>query len=522
VWRSADPAAAQRAADELAGLRATRARRRVAELLAESGDLVGEPRPIRHAVKFYEKGDRPLEILTSRQWFVRTLPLRDELLARGRELRWHPAWMRARYESWVEGLNSDWAISRQRFFGVPFPLWYPVGEDGEVDYAHPITAPEPRLPVDPSSDVPDGYRDEQRGKPGGFVGEPDVMDTWATSSLTPQIVGGWVDDPDLFGRVFPMDLRPQSHEIIRTWLFATVVRSHLEHGVLPWSDAIIAGWVIDPDRKKMSKSKGNALTPMAPLERFGSDAARYWAASARSGVDTAFDEGKLRIGRRLAIKLLNASRFVLSIAPDEPEGEPVTEPLDRAMLAALADLVDQATAALDGYDYTTALERTEAFFWRFCDDYLELVKGRVYGDATEAGRASAASALRTALSTLLRLFAPVLPFVTEEVWSWWREGSVHRSAWPSAAPPRAAAGPDADPLLLDVARSVLGEVRKAKSLAQRSMRWPVERAVVNDTAPRLERLRAVEPDLRAAGRIDRLEVGGERDDLLVEVELAEP
>jgi valyl-tRNA synthetase len=514
-WRSADPAAARAASDQLAGLGAARARARVAELLREAGALAGEPRPITHPVKFYEKGERPLEILTSRQWFVRTLRLRAELLALGRELSWHPAWMRGRYESWVAGLNSDWAISRQRFFGVPFPVWYPVGDDGRVDYDHPILAPESRLPVDPSSDAPDGYREDRRGVPGG-------MDTWATSSLTPQIVGGWVDDPDLFERVFPMDLRPQSHEIIRTWLFSTIVRSHLEHGVLPWRDVAISGWVVDPDRKKMSKSRGNVLTPMRVLEQFGSDAARYWAASGRPGVDTTFDEGRLRVGRRLAIKLLNASKFVLATTSEVAgvDRAPVTEPLDQAMLAALAGVVDEVTAALEGYDYTTALERTESFFWRFCDDYLELVKGRAYGDATEAGRASAAAALRAALSTVLRLFAPVLPFVTEEVWSWWRPGSVHRSAWPEAAPLRALAGGSADPLLLDVARAVLAEVRKAKSLDQRSMRWPVERAVVHDTAPRLDRLRAVEPDVRAAGRIGQLVVGTERDDLLVEVALA--
>jgi valyl-tRNA synthetase len=517
-WDSVDPGRAAAAHAELAGLRVERARDRVRELLAADGLLAGEPRPIVHPVKFYEKGERPLEILATRQWFVRTLDLREELLERGRELRWHPPHMVAKYESWVNGLNSDWCVSRQRFFGVPFPVWYPIGQDGTVDHASPLIPSAERLPVDPSTDAPDGFAEEQRGRPGGFAGDPDVMDTWATSSLSPQIAGGRLDDPDLFARVFPMDLRPQSHEIIRTWLFYSVVRSHLMHGTLPWSDVAISGWVVDPDRKKMSKSKGNVTTPMGVLERYGSDAVRYWAARARLGTDTTFDEAQIKVGRRLAIKVMNASRFILS-RPGEPG--PVVEPLDRSLLVSLAGVVEEATRELEDYEHAGALERVERFFWSFCDDYLELVKGRSYREG--AGAASAAAALRLALETFLRLFAPYLPFVTEEVWSWWREGSIHRAGWPDANALREAAG-DGDPAVLEVAGAVLGEVRRAKSTAHLSPRDPVARVVVHADAGRLALLAQAEGDVRDAGSVAELSTSSDAGDgeLRVQVLLSRP
>jgi len=523
---------ARHAWEELRGKKLKPARGRIVELLRESGELIGEPQAITHAVKFFEKGSRPLEIVTSRQWFFRTLDHTDALLARGAELAWHPTYMQARYESWVRGLNSDWLVSRQRFFGVPLPLWYPVGEDGTVDHSRQLRPDEARLPVDPSTDVPDGYDAGQRNQPGGFTGDPDVMDTWATSSLTPQIAGAWVDDPDLFGRVFPMDLRPQAHDIIRTWLFSTVVRSHFEHGSVPWHHAAISGFVLDPDRKKMSKSKGNVVTPLPLLEEYGADAVRHWAASGRPGVDTAVDPAQLKVGRRLTIKVLNASKFVLSRLGSGPPGHgygsgdgggagiTITAALDRAMLSRLADLVDEATAAFDDYDYARALERTETFFWAFCDDYLELVKSRAYGSRGDDEAASADQALAVALSTMLRLFAPFLPYVTDEVWSWWQESSVHRARWPESTALRVAAA-DGDPLALDMAAAVLGEIRKAKTAAHVSMRAEVERLVVRDTPARLESLAGAAADVGEAGRVSAL-VTEAADGFSVDVTLAEP
>jgi valyl-tRNA synthetase len=514
AYPSLDAAAANRYYERLAGRTVREAQKEIVELLREPAGaaaghgeppLAGEPEPIEHPVKFYEKGDRPLEFVSTRQWFVRLLERKSELIDAGERVKWHPDFMRLRFRNWTENLQLDWCISRQRYFGVPFPVWYPLLEDGERDYSNPILADEGILPVDPLTDVPPGFEEVQRDKPGGFTGEPDIFDTWFTSSLTPQIASGWIETPDRHRRLFPMDLRPQSHEIIRTWAFYTIAKAWLHQETIPWRHVAISGWVLDPDRKKMSKSKGNVVTPVHLLDQYGADAVRYWSLSARLGTDTAFDEKVLKVGRRLVTKVFNASKFVLSQSAGEG---PIVRALDLSFLARLEETVDRATALLDELDYAGALDAIERFFWSgFTDTYVEMVKGRARSETDAEGRASAVGALQLGLRVLLRLLAPYLPYVTEEAWSWGfadSQGapSIHRAPWPSATDFAGLSSIEGGGATFDAGCAFLDSVRRGKSGAGATVGRHLARLRVA-ASPKTARL--VEPcldDLGAAARAE--------------------
>jgi valyl-tRNA synthetase len=512
---------ARQAYARLAGATIAQARSAIVDILSENGDLTAPPRPLMHSVKYFEKGERPLEIIATRQWYLRSggrdSVMRTQMLERGVQLSWHPAHMAGRYEHWVTGLNSDWLTSRQRIFGVPIPLWYPLDAAGEPDYSRPIAPDESSLPIDPRSHVPHGYTEAQRGQPGGFAGEADIMDTWATSSLTPQIASGWEEHGGCFANVFPMDLRPQAHDIIRTWLFYTMVRAGFESDCAPWRHALLSGWILDPDRKKMSKSKGNVITPLALLDSYGSDGVRYWAALGGPGTDTVFEEKQMKVGRRLALKLLNVSKFALGFGGN-PHGA-ITEALDLAMMRRLSAVVVDATAALEAFEYHRAIESTEGFFWWYCDDYVELVKERAYASGSRAE--SARNALAASLSVLQRLFAPFLPFVTEECWSWWMEASVHTARWPTVETFEALGfmSGNVSPEMAAAASEVLGEIRRVKSEARLSMKAEVQRVAIAGPREKLEWLKSAQGDLCDAGQVKQFDLNF-ADVFHVRVELA--
>ena len=505
AWLSSEPAATAYA--ELAGKTTFSAREAMVGLLRESGDLDGEPTPTQRMANFYERGEKPLEIVSTRQWYIRNggrdAALRDEMLARGCGGRWVPPHMRHRYDNWVGGLNGDWLISRQRFFGIPFPVWYPLDDDGEPDYDHPLLPSEAELPVDPSTDAPRGYDESQRGRPGGFLGDPDVMDTWATSSLSPQIAGGWLTDEDLFARVFPMDLCTHAHEIIRTWLFSRVVRAHYEQHVVPWKVAMISGWVVDPDRKKLSKSKGNAIIPDDILERFGADAVRWRAAMARPGADSPFDESQMKVGRRLAMKVLNASKFVLgSVGATDPDPELITEPVDRALLGRPARHLragDPRVRRLRLHDGSRGDRAVLLAVLRRlprAGQGAGVRRGRRARDPVGQGRPG----LRTAL---LAPPAGALPALRH------RRGLVVVAGGLGPPGPVAGARPCrsggraeiGDPAVLTAVAAALAGIRGAKSQAKVSMRATVARAEVSGPAALVDAALPAADDLRRAGHV---------------------
>ena len=488
------------------GLFVKKARKEMVEILREEGALVGEPKEIMHPVKFYEKGDLPIEFVSSRQWFVNLLDEKENMLEKGREIKWTPSFMHSRYENWTEGLNQDWCISRQRFFGVPFPVWYKIDESGNVNYNEPVYAKVEQLPVDPMTDVPAGYSEDMRDKPNGFTGDKDVMDTWATSALTPQIA--MAHAPEGSDLSLPFDLRPQAHDIIRTWAFYTIAKAMLHEDKLPWSNANISGFILDPDRKKMSKSKGNVVTPIDLLSKHSSDAVRYWAARAKLGYDIAFEEQVMDQGRKLVMKIFNASKFVANIVGQSnvnPTTDDIyaniTNPTDKAWLTKISNLVEASIKSFNNLDYYLSLEATEKGFWDFCDNYLELVKARAYNEEDK----SAVSALIITIETFLKLFAPFCPFITEEVfqcraWKKEEEKSIHNQPWPKVESYKAMIAEDY--ALYEALVVISSDIRKAKTEAGKNLKTPVKELVINAPTHLIEQIKQSEQDIVNVGHVN--------------------
>lgn len=493
-FRSNNPDIAQEAYDQLEGLSIGAARKKIIELLAQPGScghgkkpgLKGDAKPVTHPVRFYEKGDKPLEFIPTRQWFIKILEYKEHLLEQGAKIDWHPAFMRARYDHWVRGLNQEWCISRQRYFGVPLPVWYPLDSNGQPEYSSPIYPDVENLPIDPLIDIPKDYSSDQRGKPNGFCGEEDVMDTWGTSSLTPQISSFWKIDTQRHQKLFPTDLRPQAHDIIRTWAFYTIAKAWMHEKQIPWKHVAISGFILDPDRKKMSKSKGNVVTPETLLNQHSSDVFRYWASRGRLGVDSAFDETLLKIGRKLVIKLFNASKFVLTqlvaagVSGSELAVVNISTDLDRSWILMMRNLIVNTSKAFEEFDYTTALQFIEDSFWNFCDNYLELVKIKAYQGKENSSSLSALSTLNWSLKTFLRLFAPFLPYITEEIWSWhYKEEkmSIHRASWPDPLELETVEIPEQE-WSFGAISEILSKVRGAKTQEKVSLKTPVKKLII--------------------------------------------
>ena len=484
---------------KMIGLPIKVARKQIVEMLRESDELVNEPRPLMHAVKFYEKGELPIEFVSSRQWFVSLLDKKEKLTQFGARVKWTPEHMHNRLQNWIDGLNQDWAISRQRFFGVPFPVWYKLNENSEPDFDNPILAT--KLPCDPMAECPDGYAQSQRGQPNGFIGDPDVMDTWATSSLTPQIAMSMAGNPD--NLKLPFDARNSGPEIIRTWNFYTIAQDMINEDTIPWNQCWVNGWVLDPDRKKMSKSLGNVVVPTDIIEKYGSDAIRLWAGSMKWGTDAACDEKSIDAKRKLVMKFFNASKFVFGFGAVEyiTESKDYSH-VDLAYIAKLDAVIKSAEKSFLENDYTGALIATEQAFWDFCDNYLEIVKGRAY-----TGDKSALSTLLMALKIFCTLFAPFMPFITEEVFMahpWNKdEKSIHKELFPSLWKDFISHGFSRNGYEMLI--QLIFIIRGKKSSENKSIKFPIKKLVIKDD----EFLRSAETDIKNVLNVETLEFVGD-------------
>ncbi|MHC4598174.1 MAG: valine--tRNA ligase [Planctomycetota bacterium] len=488
-------------AGSLKGMTIPEGRKKIVSQLEVSGAL-RKTEPIEHVLNVHERCSTTVEFLPAPQWFIRLLDLKADLLKRGEEMNWFPAYMKTHFDHWVEGLRWDWCISRQRYYGVPFPVWYCDG-CGET-----VLPSDGDLPVDPRMDAPPVDACPACGGQ-AFSGEKDVMDTWMTSSLTPLINARWGEPDDRTGRIYPMSLRPQAFEIIRTWLFYTTLKSHLHTDSVPFTDNMISGWGLDKTGKPFSKRAGSFVTSEEMVGKYSADGVRYWAAGAGLGQNLRFFEEDVKAGHKIVVKLWNVARFTLPLIEGYEGGAALTEVFDRWILTELREVTRAATDFFDGYEYSHTRTTVERFFWtRFCDNFLEIVKDRLYNHEKRGveARGSGQEALRTALRVLLQLFAPIMPFVTEEIWrkAFPKEGSIHLSTWP-----------DFETLPLDeeareagsAAVDVLSFARRFKTESKTSLRTPLKGLGVEAPDRVLEGLKPTLPDLCAAAVVDEVLLG---------------
>ncbi|MEM4270741.1 MAG: valine--tRNA ligase, partial [Candidatus Pacearchaeota archaeon] len=452
------------------GMKIKDARREIINDLKKSS-LLKSQKPIKHMVNVHERCDTEIEFIKTKQWFVKYLDIKPDMLEWATQLKWYPDYMIHRYNNWVNGLQWDWLISNQRYFGVPLPVWY-CFKCGE-----PILAKESQLPVDPTKDKPP-IASCPKCECERFIPDTDVLNTWFTSSMTPQL-SIYLMDKETQKKLFPMDLRPQAHEIITFWLFNTMVKSHLHFNKNPWKEVMISGFVT-LHGEKMSKSKGNIIRPQDVMEKYGSDAIRYWAASSKLGEDFDYQEKDVITGKKFIIKISNAANFVFSNIKYQKQA-PKLQETDRIFLVQLNNLIKQVTEKFENYDYCGAKLIIDNFFWHsFCDNYLEIIKSRVYS-GNEKEKASASYTLYNSFLTIIKLMAPITPFITEEIYQKYfrvyeKSRSIHLESWP--IPIKIEEKKD-DNYNWDKLIEIISKVRQAKSEAKKSVKAEIIFSIPN-------------------------------------------
>ncbi|MBE7075034.1 MAG: valine--tRNA ligase [Clostridiales bacterium] len=486
-------------AGKYAGMKCKEARLAIIEDLKQA-DLLISQEPLTHQVSVHERCGTEMEINLKKQWFIKTLENKAEWRKKGDEITWYPAFMQARYNDWVENLMMDWCISRQKYFGVPFPVWY-CKDCGEI-----IVAEEQDLPVNPLSSQPKCACPKCGGN--NFEPETDIMDTWATSSVTPQINCKWKVDDEMYKRLMPMSLRPNAHDIIRTWDFYTIVKGFYHSQIKPWKNIMISGFVMAGQGEKISKSKNNAKSdPLQLVDMFSADVTRYWAASGSLGRDIIFGDEQFKNGQRLLNKLYNASKFVWQFVEGYTPKQIDLLPMDKWLLCKLNAMQDNFVKYFEKYEVGLAMGELESFFWNFCDNYVEIVKNRLYKPEIygEHAKQSAQYVCYYALLEMLKMFAIYMPHVTEEIYqntfiATEKEISIHKLQIGKI-------GDFEDKEILpmgDEVVALVSRIRQSKSEAKVSLKTEIEN--VNAGVKYIDFVKTCSDDIKAVMSVKELNI----------------